>query len=129
METKTEKVIETAPIRLTGDETRVIMKAATNFPKPISDYRCCALVDLGLMKKAVFPKPDSAPVIAECWKKIRVSALKSDRTGINSQLQKISEFERATTKKDEGYTLTPLGREVARGVTVRMNSQFTAVVR
>lgn len=124
-----EKVIETQTIRLTADETRAIMKASLN-PKGISDYRCCALVDLGLMTLVAVQPVDNTKAVAECWKRIRKHAAEEDRGKINSELQAITDlkYKASQCSKEKVYVLTDLGKSVARGVAVRLNGQFKEVV-
>jgi hypothetical protein len=124
---KPEKVIETSPIRLTADETRAVMKAATAAPKPISDYRCCGLVDLGIMKLIPIESADNTAGRKECWKLIREAAVKQDRDVINEQSRLLRNFDEQERKKEKGYVLTELGKQVARGVKVSLNSQFKQV--
>lgn len=123
---KAEKVIETSPIRLTTDETRAIMKAATA-GKPISDYRCCGLVDLGIMRLVQFEPKDHAMDIKHCWTNIQRASLKEDEHAINTEFHKLHELAEEARNKEKGYVLTDLGKQVARGVKVSLNGQFKQV--
>lgn len=124
MKQKQDKVVETAPIRLTADETRSVMKAAAAGGKPIDAYQCCGLVDLGIMKRVYFPTPDVSKEVLEQWRACKEACLNKDADKIGKIMHKISELEYKTRKKT-GYVLTELGQRVARGVSVRLNSQFT----
>jgi len=121
------KVIDTATIRLTADETRAIMKAATNAPKTISDYRCCGLVDLGIMRLVAVEPPNRDADKKECWNAIKIAAAKHDQSAIQKHLNKLDEFSRLERNKERGYVLTDLGKQVARGVKVSLNGQYKTV--
>jgi len=122
----TEKVIETASIRLTADETRAIMKAAAS-SHPISDYRCCGLVDLGIMAKVEIKPQDTTKERAELWRKIAKAAPRKDDDAIRDSLRTLSNLDNSERKKETGYVLTPLGKSVARGVRVSLNGQYKQV--
>jgi len=122
----TDRAIETSPIKLTADETRAIMKAATA-SHPISDYRCCGLVDLGIMKVVTIEPKDHTTARKVCWKKIRAAVAQEDTWAISHELHTLNEFDRQEAKKEKGHVLTPLGKQVARGVAVKLNGQYKTV--
>lgn len=122
----TDRAIETAPIKLTADETRAIMKAA-NASHPIQDYRCCSLVDLGIMKVVMIEPKDHTQARVKCWHEIRKGAQAEDMPRIERAQRDLNEFARQTAKKEKGHVLTPLGKQVARGVSVKLNGQYKTV--
>jgi len=102
------------------------MKAAAS-KTPISDYRCCGLVDLGILKLVVVEPKDFTKEIVGHWKRIRKAASLQDEIGIREGLRQLDNIERMTKSKDKGYVLTDLGKQVARGVAVKLNGQYKTV--
>ena len=122
-EKESPKVFETSPIRLSADETRTIVKAANLNGKPICDYHVHGLVDMGILKRIITPPKDVTADVQADWKKIEAAAAKKDADAINRGLSKINELKRPTYAKDS-FVLTALGKQVARGITVRLNGQY-----
>ena len=121
-----EKMIEIPLIRLSADETRAIMRAAIS-PRPTNDYYGCrGLVDLGIMRLVEVKPENHVGARRECWKAIREAATRQDRDAIQSEFSKLRSFDEQKRKNKEGYVLTDLGKQVARGVRVSLSSQWTA---
>jgi len=121
-----EKTLDIPTIRLTADETRAIMKAASA-THPIQDYRCCGLVDLGIMKIVSIDPKDHTLARVKCWNEIRKGAQNKEISRIENALRDLNEFDRQEKKKEKGHILTPLGKQVARGVAVKLNGQYKTV--
>ncbi len=117
-----DRVIETSTIRLSADETRLIVRAAANKGKPLCDYRAGELVALGLLETVKDIPPDRTEEIAGCWKNIENAVKNRSVSELRRAVDRIERY--ANEKKQEGYALTPLGHQVARGITVRLNGQF-----
>lgn len=123
MNDKPEKAIETAPIRLTSDETRALMKLSASDGTPIETFHACGLVDLGLAAKVETPAVDFKAERKACWERIQKAAQKEDKRSVEREIENLDGYTNKTTFKKVGFTLTPLGKQIARGVTVRLNGQ------
>ncbi len=113
-------VFETSPIRLSADETRLIVKAANNGGKPICDYHRGGLVEMGILQTNVVKPPDHSAEIAELWRAMRNAAKAEDVSEVRRLLGRIETL-KSDKKPKEGYILTSLGKQIARGITVRLN--------
>lgn len=123
MNTKVEKVVETMPVRLTGDETRALMKLSAANGVPTDTYHACGLVDLGIAAKVESPAKDYKSEKAACWDSIREAAKNEHSGRLRGALERLDSLSEQSIPKKIGFILTPLGKQIARGVTVRLNSQ------
>lgn len=121
--------IETAPIRLTMDETKLLIRAA-NAGKPIKlDYQAPGneLADLGVLRRVeVSEEKDTALKVAECWARAKKALAVKDSETVH---QAMRDLERLNSDRDRNNTkylfeLTDLGKQIARGITVRMNGRY-----
>ncbi len=119
-----EKAIETAPIRLSADETRAIIRALAAGGKPIQDYRCDGLVSLGLMRPAVIPPVDESKAETTAWHALVVASKLRNMRDVKKAMSELERISSNRARKQNGFVLTPLGSQVARGVSVRMGAQF-----
>jgi hypothetical protein len=117
-----DRVFETSSIRLSADETRLIIRVANSHNKPVCDYRSSGLVEMGILKETESPPPDTTSEKAALWKAIKAAAAEENSSKIHSNLLKLSEL--AKPKASKILTLTPLGKEIARGITVKLNGQY-----
>jgi len=117
-----EPVFKPSAITLSAEETRLIVRVANNTGKPLCDYRLGALTELGLLKPMTQPPPDHTDEIARCWERIRTAAKQEDLRGVRHNLDVIENLK--AQKGKEGYVLTDLGKQVARGIAVRLNGQY-----
>ncbi len=124
-----EPVIETSPIRLTVDETRLILRHATT-GKPIhGDYHSNALADIGILQRIEVPEEkDTAQKMAECWKRAKEGFAVKDGAKVH---QAMHDLERLSSDRDHNdtkylFTLTDLGKQLARGIGVRLNGKQMA---
>ena len=122
-----ERVIETSPVRLSAEETRLMMKAAIA-GEPISTWQnVSGLADLGLMTKVKMPPKKGLDTVETLWVKAEKAVKlrrRDEAAGALSRIQTLS-----TARQQDGYILTPLGKEVARGLTVRLNAQYAKGAR
>ena len=119
--------IETSPIRLSVDETRLIMRCATA-GKPIpGDYHANAMAELGILNRIeISEEKDTAQKIAAIWKRARRALSAKDGEGLH---QSMHDLERLTSDRDRNntkylFTLSDLGKQIARGINVRLNGQY-----
>lgn len=122
-----EPVIETAPIRLTQDETKLILRI-TMAGKPIpACYGCESLSDMGILRRIAIPEEEvTARRIADCWKRIRAGLAKKNQEAIHQACHDMERLTRDRDRNNPSYVveLTDLGKQVARGITVRLNGQY-----
>lgn len=121
MKIQNEKVIEVPTIRLSVDETRAIMRAQQNGKTSIGSYGAAGLVDLGIMRKIVTNK-DTPAKRAEAWGKVKVAVAKRDYAAASTALESVLVMNRKD--KEFAYELTPLGKQVARGIAVKLSAQY-----
>ena len=121
-----EPIIETSPIRLSVDETKIILRI-TVAGKPIQgDYHFGSLADLGILRRIpVSEEKDTARKIAECWDKAKKSLAVKDSQRLH---QAMHDIERLSNDRDRSdtkylYDLTDLGKQIARGISVRLNGK------
>lgn len=120
-----DTVIDAAPIRLTADETRLVWKLMQSNGTPQQAYSGCSLVELGLAKKvSIAPKEDFTAKRAEAWVKLATAAKVRDKKQVSSALSTIEECDRNSKREESGYVLTERGKQVARGLTIRWNTQY-----
>ena len=117
-------VIEVSPIRLSADETRTLMKGMiTGKPLATNSYQnssARALADLGLMEEIVIEtKADQAKRLSELWAKAKNACTLKDVELARKALGDIEKIQ-LSDKVPVGFVLTALGKEVARGVSVKM---------
>ena len=117
-------VYETSPIRLSVEETRFIIKL-TVAGKPLpGDYHSSALAELGILRRIDVPEEkDTGLKIAECWKVARKALAAKDSEKLH---QAMHDLERLNNDRDRNETrrlfeLSDLGRQIARGITVRLS--------
>lgn len=124
MPDKTEPVIETSNIRLSVDETKTIMRI-TVAGKPIpGNYESAALADLGILRRIpVSNDKDIALKIAECWSRARKGLSAKDSQEVHQAMHDIERLGNDRDRNDTKYLydLTDLGKQIARGISVRLN--------
>ena len=124
MNTRTELAIETAPIRLTTEESRIILKVSMA-GKPVDGghYQYAALADLGILRRIEVPEEkDTKLKIDQCWKEATTALRQKNGERLH---QAMHDLERITRDRDRNETkvlfeLTDLGKQIARGITVRL---------
>lgn len=115
--------IEVSTIRLTAGETRSIMRAASS-DVPVHDYgEGPGLAAMGIMKRVpVNTEQEKKSKRNECWDRVKKAASREDLKALGNGYDELS---RLTRDRDQfAYVLTDLGKQIARGVTVRLNSQY-----
>lgn len=119
-----DKVIETSTIRLSMDETRTLLRAGMS-KNPITAYGADYLVGLGMLRQVTI-RPDPKPKEVErLWRQALHAVQRRERSSALTQLDKIRQLTEPQEKR--GYVLTELGKQVSRGITVRMNRQLAAL--
>jgi hypothetical protein len=122
---KIASVIETSPVRLTADETRLLLRAAQS-PKPITErYNSTApaLVDIGLfVKVAVETEAARRKRTADAWAKAKLGVTAKDAGTVNNAMRELAAVDR-NDGPEMGYVLTAVGKEVARGISVRITKR------
>jgi hypothetical protein len=122
-EFSSDRVIEMVPIRLSADETRLIIRAA-NSKEPLtpnySEGRYTSLVELGLMVQLPEDMKAKKLRLDSGWKAVFSATQKRDRDAVRQALRVIED----NNKSKYAFALTALGKEVARGISVRLASQF-----
>lgn len=116
----TPPAFEIPPIRLSSEETRTIMRAYQNAGKPIKLYhRDGELLELGILKEVpLVSGPAKGVGVSEAWKDMKEAVARRDMRAVEKcqvALEKMIEADRSV-----GYILTPMGIELARGLTVRV---------
>jgi hypothetical protein len=119
------KAVRTEPFRLSAQETRAIWSLAQSGEKPCHPYGASNLVELGFAKQVNSPKKDNSTAIDEAWKGLQIAARDCDLRGVTTCMAKIDRLHREEKEVSKGYVLTELGKQVARGVAVRLSSQFS----
>jgi len=123
-----EPGIQTSPIRLTVEETKLVLRASIA-GKPIQDKYPnlgVGLSDMGIFRRIeVSEEKVTAGKIAECWSRARKGLAIKDLDGVH---QAMHDLERLSADRDRNnstylYELTALGKNIARGITVRVNGQ------
>ena len=122
---KDDRAIQTEPFRLSAQETRAIWALSQSGEKPCQTYGASNLVELGLAKQVTSPKKDNSNAIDEAWKGLQIAARDCDFHTLSIWTDKISRLRREEREATKGYVLTPLGKQVARGVAVKLSSQFS----
>jgi len=123
-ETKNESPIETTPIRLSVEETRWIIRLTVAGKPMPGDYHCNALAELGILRRTeLSEEKDTALKISECWKRAKAGFILKDEVKVH---QAMHDLERLTTDRDRHdtkylFSLTDLGKQIARGINVRLN--------
>jgi hypothetical protein len=122
-----EPVIETAPIKLSVEETRAIMRVSVA-GKPIpGDYHFGALADMGILRRIeVTEEKDTSRKIAECWKRARMAFVLKDGEAVHQAMHDLEKLNSDRHREDTKYLvgLTDLGKQVARGIGVRLDGQY-----
>jgi hypothetical protein len=117
---KVTPVFQTSQIRLSVDETRNVIKVAAG--KTDNLYGCSGLVDMGIMRAVPAAVPDVKKAVNTAWLALEHAVTTRDIPALdaaNKTLQRLS----APPRRDVTYVLTPLGKALARGITVRLNAQ------
>ena len=118
---KEPKAIEPAPIRLTADETRLLI-AASMATKPIENYHGDSLANLGLVKRVPLRDPkEKAVKLKTAWIELAAAARARQFSIVKTKLDEIANI---THYERPGYIITPLGREVVRGITIRLTKEY-----
>ena len=122
-----EPVIETSPIRLSVDETKLIMRIAVAGKPLAGDYHSNSLAELGIFRRVeVTEEKDTARKVADCWARAREGLKFKDGQKVH---QAMHDLERLNSDRDRNdtkylYDLTDLGKQIARGISVRLNGQY-----
>jgi len=129
--TKPEPVLETSTIRLSVDETRTIVKhMMAGKPLNGSAYHNRELVELGILKRIEVPEEkDTAQKIAECWKRTKLGLQRKDSGLVHQAMHDLEKLntDRHREEPRYQYELTAFGRQIARGISVRLSSQGRSV--
>jgi hypothetical protein len=117
-------VIEAGALRLSADETRLIFKAL-NSPNSsvLSGWSAQSLAGLGIMKAV--PKVAAVDVEArskKLWSKLRESVARKNLGLVSTAVSELEDLKRDA--EGHQFILTALGRQIARNVTVKLNSQY-----
>lgn len=122
---KIAEVIEVSPVRLSSDETRSMLRMAQS-DKPMKVgwsgvYK--GLIELGLvMETPIETAAARASRLTVAWRQLRLSAIARD---LGLAVKAFSDIQQmgGSDEPEKGVVLTALGREVARGITVRMTKR------
>lgn len=117
---KDSVAFEIPAIRLSVDESRAIFKAS-QASGPIESYASRSLVELGIMKAAKITSKKADNESAS-WAKLKAAVSAADLPMAKRALDSI--YTARAEKGRTGYILTELGKQVARGISVRMAAQF-----
>lgn len=121
------EVIETSPVKLTADETRMILRAAQS-NKPVKQERwggstSVALLELGLLESVPMETQAArSGRVALAWRALKDAVGRRDAAASRKAIGEIELLERDESL-DMGLVLTDLGKQVARGITVRIASK------
>jgi hypothetical protein len=116
------EVIETSPVRLTSDETRAVLRCSQSLKPVRHSYSrdMNSLLELGLVEKVPMETPAARQKrLNSAWASMKVACAAKDSAVAASALKEISEINR-TEDPEMGYVLTEIGKQVARGITVRI---------
>lgn len=115
-----EDQLQVSPIRLAADETRLIVKAATR-GVPVEGHACSGLADLGIFIEVPTDDKQHKADLSLAWKELVSAAKAQDLESVQDAARRLGQLERQHTSCERKfYQLTPFGKQVARGVTVRM---------
>jgi hypothetical protein len=121
-----EPAFEISPIRLSVEETKIILRISVA-AKPIhGDYQCAVLADFGILRRIeVSEEKDTSRKIAECWQRARKALGQKDSAEVHQAMHDIDRLSSDRDRNDRKYLydLTDLGKQIARGITIRLNSQ------
>lgn len=125
MKTEQQKqIIEMAQIRLSTEETRAIVRAqVAGKPvagSPYSGSAHAGLVDLGIMRRVKRDTSKDEQKKAELWERTQTAARQRDMRELK---RLISSIESISADKSPEFELTALGKQIARGISVRMGSR------
>lgn len=118
-------VIEAATIRLTADETKALIKAHLAAGKPVSfgyNGPAVSLIDMGLMQVAKPVGLSREERLNELWDEVNFAVQARGRRRITSAFEKFDRGDSANEIKQ--YVLTDSGKQIARGITIKLNSQY-----
>jgi hypothetical protein len=124
-------MIDTTPIRLSAEETRVILRCAVA-GKPIRDtnHNFMVLEQLGILRRIEISEEEETDAkIVECWERASKGMWGKDSDTVH---QAMHDLERLAMDRDRNerqylYELSETGQQLAQNITVRMHSQFAGV--
>lgn len=121
-----EPIIETSPIRLSVDETRILMRImAAGKPVRSDNYQYSALAELGILARIeVKEEKEHARQIDECWKRAKTALRVKDHEELHQAMHDLEKLNSDRHREQNAYLyeLSPLGKQIARGISVRMNA-------
>jgi hypothetical protein len=120
-------IIETSPIRLSVDETRILLRVLVA-GKPVKGdhYNYSGLAEMGILERTEIPEEkETAEKIAECWKEAREGLKMRDVDIVHQAMHTIERLnsDRHREQSSYLYSLSEFGKQVARGISVRLNGQ------
>lgn len=122
---KPEPMIETSPIRLSVEETRILLRImAAGKPVP-GDYHYSALAELGILTRIeVKEEREHARKVGDCWKRAKAALRVKDGEDLHQAMHDLERLNSDRHREQSAflYGLSPLGKQIARGISVRMNA-------
>ena len=115
-----DKVLVIPPIRLSVDEARSLLELYVSGNKPPKPYRADMLVKIGLATETPVKPKATAADEAQAWKALLIAAKAKNLSEVRRLYDSIGNIRYRADRKECTYALTALGREVARGITVKM---------
>jgi hypothetical protein len=100
----TAPAFEASPIKLSVDETRLVIKA-TVAGKPIDgSFQCNALAELGIFRRIEIPEEkDTARKVAECWARARKALVAKDGQGLHQSMHDLERLNSDRHREDTRY--------------------------
>lgn len=115
-------VIEHSPVRLTSDETRLMLRMAQSTAPIDPSYNGRSILELGLAEEVpMMTEAEKKKRNVEAWNKLRLALTARDLELAKTAVREIEKSSESNSKT--GFVLTDLGKQVARGITVRITKR------
>lgn len=122
--------IEASAIRLSPEETRIVIRVAVAGKPVEGSYQHAALAELGILKRIeVTEEKDTARKIAECWVRARQALTLKDSERVHQAMHDLEKLstDRHREETRYRYELTDLGRQISRGVNIQFGRRSQKV--
>lgn len=125
MKAQVEPMIETAPLRLSVDETRILLRIMAAGKPVQGDYHYAALAELGILTRIeVKEEKAHARQVEECWHRAKDALRVRNSEDLHQAMHDLEKLnsDRHREQNSYVYSLSPLGKQIARGISIRMNA-------
>lgn len=116
---KPQPLFEVPTIRLSADETRLILRIAHS-DKPVETYTTYGLDGLGIVRRITLKNEATQKQLDDAWKAVGEAYTKRSEPLLRNSAFRLQQL---TSKKARyGYVLTELGKQLARGLSIRLSA-------